>query len=153
MKIQFISKNLDYYRELYETPSIHPVGWIKVNSARFYDLVQKCAYVILPSCSDASAGSVVECMHAGLIPVITKEAGIDTEDFGVMIANESLEEIEKTVLELAEFPTAWLREHSIRTRDIAEKRFSENAFITRWREIVSQILNDRKECNRVSEIS
>jgi len=129
-----------YRRELYETPNIHPMGWVRVNSSEFYQLMNKCGYVILPSCSEGSPGSVVLCMSAGMVPIITKEAGIDTEDFGVTLANDSLEEIEKTILEMANLPTEWLSERSIRIMEVAEERYSEEAFIRRWREILDDLL-------------
>jgi len=129
-----------YHKELYETPNIHPIGWVGVNSDKFYELVQKCAYVILPTCSDASTGSVVQCIYAGLIPIVTKEAGIDTEDFGITLMDDTLDKIEKTIIELSELPADWHREHSLRTREMAENKYSEKAFINRWREIVSEIL-------------
>jgi len=132
-----------YRRELWRTSNIHAIGWIRINSAEFDELIQRCAYVILPTCSDASAGSVVQCMYAGLIPIVTKEAGIDTEDFGITLADDSLEEIEKTILELADLPEEWHREHSIRTRQAAEERFSEKAFVNKWREILGDILKER----------
>jgi len=128
-----------YRRELYETSNIHPMGWVRVNSPEFYQLMNKCGYVILPSCSEGSPGSVVLCMYAGLVPIVTKEAGIDTEDFGVTLANDSLEEIEKTILELANLPAEWLRERSIRTRRVAEAKYSEEAFVRRWREILGDL--------------
>ncbi|MEM1995638.1 MAG: glycosyltransferase [Thermoplasmatales archaeon] len=129
-----------YASELWKTPNIHPIGWVTVLSQQFYELVRKCAYVILPTCSEGSVGSVVQCMWGGLIPIVTKEATIDTEDFGITLTNDSLEEIEKTVLELAGLPEKWHREHSIRTRRVAEEKYSEEAFISRWREIISDIL-------------
>jgi glycosyltransferase involved in cell wall biosynthesis len=133
-----------YYRALWKTPNIHPIGWIRVNSARFYDLAQTCAYVILPTCSEGQPGSVVQCMYAGMIPIVTKEAGIDTEDFGITLADDSLEGIEKTIPELAGLPEGWHREHSIQTRKVAEERFSEEAFVDRWREILGKIPKDAR---------
>jgi len=132
-----------YHKELYYTHNVHQVGWVRVNSMDFYKLASMCAYVIHPSCTEGQPGSVVQCMYTGMIPVVTKEAGIDTEDFGITLADDSLEEIERTILELAELPEQWHRDHSIRTRQIAEERFSEKAFINRWREILGDILKER----------
>ncbi len=129
-----------YHKELYKTPNIHPIGRIRVNGTTFYELVQKSAYVILPTCGEGQPGSVVQCMYAGLIPIVTKEAGIDTEDFGITFANDSLEEIEKTIIELSELQEGWHKKHSYRTREVAVEKFSENAFIDRWREIMNEIL-------------
>ncbi|MGH7792716.1 MAG: glycosyltransferase, partial [Thermodesulfobacteriota bacterium] len=83
-----------YYKELYETPNIHPMGWITVNGPKYDDLAETYAYVILPSCSEGQAGSVVQCMYSGLIPLVTKEVGIDTEDFGITFSDDSQEAIE-----------------------------------------------------------
>lgn len=79
-------------------------------------------------------------MYASLIPVVTKEAGIDIQNVGVVLTDESLEEIERTVLSLVDLPENWHREHSAKSRDMAEKAFNEDAFLHRWREILSMIL-------------
>ena len=132
-----------YHKELFQTPNIHPEGWVQLYGPRFYELIRACAYVIHPTCSEGQAGSVVQCMYAGLIPVVTREAGIDTEEFGVTFADDSIDEIEKVILHLAGLPEAWHREHSLRTRAAAEGKFSETAFLRRWREILREVLPDR----------
>ena len=128
-----------YHLELYQTPNVHPIGWIQVNSPEFGKLVRRCAYVILPSCAEGQPGSVVQCMAAGLIPLVTREAGIDTEDFGVTFADDSLAAIRQTVLEVAERPEAWHRERSLRTRRAVEEKYSETALCQRWREILTSV--------------
>jgi len=90
-----------YYDELFNTPNIHTIGWVKVESEAFYNVCKKCAYVILPSCAEGQVGSVVTCMHAGLIPIVSKECGIDTEDFGITLPNCDLETIHKFVNKLS----------------------------------------------------
>ena len=130
-----------YHKELYETPNIHPMGWVRVNSPQYNELVRQCAYVIHPTCSDGQPGSVVQCMHSGLIPLVTREAGINTEDFGITFSDDSLEEIQRVILEVSQLPENWHREHSIRTRKVAEDKYSEEAFVERWRNMLTQILN------------
>lgn len=44
-------------------------------------------YVILPSCSEGQATSVLTVMCNGLIPFITKYYGIDIQDFTFQINN------------------------------------------------------------------
>lgn len=130
-----------YRKELFETANIHPVGRITVNGPEYSELMEKCAYVITPSCSDGQSGSVVQCMYSGLIPLVTKEVGINTEDFGITFTDDSLEEIERVILEVSEKPWSWHREHSIGTRKVSEVRYSEDAFFERWRIILAEILN------------
>jgi len=128
-----------YRKELYETSNVHPIGWVTVNSREFYELIDRCAYVIHPSCSEGQPGSVVQCMYAGLIPLVTKEAGIDTEDFGVTFKDDSLEEIENAIVEASRRSEDWLREHSGRTRKVALEKYSEDALRNRWRDILTEI--------------
>ena len=134
-----------YWKELYRTPNIHAMGRVKVNSKAFYEIVQKCAFIIHPSCSEGQPGSVVQCMHAGLIPIVTRESGIDTEDFGITLANDSLEEIAETVRTVSQLPDEWFKEHSVLTREKAQSDFSEERFINRWREIVRAICEETQE--------
>ncbi len=133
-----------YHKELHETWNVHPLGWVTVNSPEYNELVLKCAYVIHPTCSEGQPGSVVQCMYSGLIPLVTREAGIDTEDFGITFSNDSIEEIEKVIVEVSEKPETWHREHSIRTRKVSEEEYSEDAFIDRWRNLLAEILKRHK---------
>jgi glycosyltransferase involved in cell wall biosynthesis len=130
-----------YRRELYETPNVHPVGWVTVNSPEFYDLVRTCAYVIHTACIEGQAHSVVQCMYAGLIPLVTRETGIDTDDFGITFAGDELGEIERVVLAVSRRPEAWHRERSIRTRAVSERLYSEDAQVSRWRDALTEILD------------
>lgn len=131
-----------YHRELYETPNIHPIGRVRVNGPEFYELVRKCACVVQPSCSEGQTGSVVQCMYSGLIPLVTKEAGIDMEDFGITFPDDSLAEIERVIVEVSRRSESWHREHSIKTRRVSEEKYSEDAFTTRWRDILTEILSN-----------
>lgn len=66
-------------------PNIHWIGFIPVGGAKFNEVTSKCGYVILPSCSEACATSVTTCMRRGLIPIVTKEVGLDIGNFGYLI--------------------------------------------------------------------
>lgn len=128
-----------YQKELYHTPNIHSVGRIAVNSKHFYELVDDCTYVILPSCTEGQAGSVVVCMYSGLIPVVTKESGIDTEDFGITLKDDSIETLEKSILALSQKTSQWCETHSKKTRKASEDKFSEMAFKNRLEIIFNEM--------------
>ncbi len=128
-----------YQKELFHMQNIHPVGWVKVNSREFDDLLRKCLYVIMPSCSEGQSGAVVQCMHSGLIPIVTRQVGIDTGDFGVNLRNDSLQELERTVKILSAKPDDWCQGNSIKTIRDAKYYYSEDYFLNRWREILLKI--------------
>ena len=136
-----------YQKELYRTPNIHPIGRVRVNGPEFYDLVRKCAYVICPSCSEGQSGSVVQGMYSGLIPMVTRETGVDTGDFGITFSDDSLREIERVVVAVSRLPESWHREHSVKTRKISEEEYSEDAFVRRWRGILGELLGHLESKN------
>jgi glycosyltransferase involved in cell wall biosynthesis len=129
-----------YRNELLETPNIHAIGWTTVNSPEFYRLARECAYVIHPSCSEGQAGSVIQCMHAGLIPLVTRESGIDLEDCGVTFADDSIQEIERVILQVAKRPGTWHRGETRKVRNLAEREYNEEAVRIRLREIFADVL-------------
>jgi len=113
----------DFYKvyadELSGHPNIHfvnPEKMVPLRSPLFYQLMNRCNCVILPSCAEGSCGGVIECMNQGLIPIVSRGATIDVDGFGVMLRNDSVEEIVRVVREVMEKPAKWHREHSIITR-------------------------------------
>lgn len=133
-----------FKKELYETSNIHTVGWVGVGSKRYTELIKKCGIVIVPICAGASHGSVVVCMNNGIIPVVTKEAGIDTEDFGVTLKSYSIKDIEKTVDWISNQSADWHKKMAERTYKKAREKFSQTAFTRRWREILGGIISTNK---------
>jgi glycosyltransferase involved in cell wall biosynthesis len=61
-------------------------GFLNVESDFFSELAARCLYVILPSCSEGIATSVITAMGRGaMIPIVTKECGVDIDNFGISI--------------------------------------------------------------------
>lgn len=124
-----------YSRELRDCPNIHLAGATEMRSPQFYRLIDKCAFAIHPSCAEGQPGSVLECMLHGLIPVLSRESNIDTDDYGVTLKDCSVEEILRTVNDLAGRPPEWCAEMS-RKAGMAVARFSEAAFVRNMKEIL-----------------
>ncbi|MDD3180111.1 MAG: glycosyltransferase [Opitutaceae bacterium] len=95
-----------YDRELNHTPNIHNLGWIDVTAPSFQKLMRDHLGVVYPSCSEGGAGSVICCMHSGVIPVVTYEASIDTENFGILTGGDSVDDVIAGVRRLIDLPEA-----------------------------------------------
>lgn len=128
-----------YRKELYHTPNIHRCGWLEVGGEQWQDVVTRCAWTILPSCEEGQPGSVVQCMAAGLVPVVTRETGIEAEGFGFVFADDSIPTIERTVLNLAEMAPDEVAKRSAATLAVTRGKYSEATFLERWREILRTI--------------
>ncbi len=133
-----------YRHELENCSNIHYKGYVQMRSAEFYALADRCAYVIHPSCAEGCAGSVVECMHQGLIPVVSRESTVETGEYGVTLQDCSIAEIARMVEELAQKPAEWCAEKSRATRAAAERDFSEAGFLREFKAAVETILRDRR---------
>jgi hypothetical protein len=115
-----------YHRELYELPNIRTAGWVSATSPEFLSLLHNMVGVVYPSCSEGGAGSVICCMHGGLIPIVTREASVDVQDFGFETRSDTIEDIMTEVRRVAGLPAeelaararaAWEHVRAVHTRE------------------------------------
>lgn len=124
-----------YHKALYETENIKAIGWVDVESGAFRDVVRKCVGLVYPTCAEGGGGSVINCMHAGLIPIVTYQASVDIdEDMGVVLKDAAVETVRETVerfsnrapSELESMArNAWNRARSRHTRESFAKAYEE----------------------------
>ncbi|MFC1496872.1 methyltransferase [Verrucomicrobiota bacterium] len=136
-----------YRRELNDYPNIHLVGLVPARSSQFYELADKCAFVIQPFCAEGQPGSAVECMHQGLIPVVSQETNIDTNDYGITLNTCSIEGIVEAVKDLSQRPPEWCEEMAQRTRKAAIAKFSADVFSLNMKNAIRHVI-DRKTDKR-----
>lgn len=84
-----------YERHLKRTPNIKFHGWLDMASPDFLEIARTHAAVIYPSSAEGGAGSVIHCMHAGMLPICTTEASIDLGNFGVHVGSAAVESVQK----------------------------------------------------------
>ena len=144
-----------FHRELYRTPNIHTHGWIDVASPEFLAIAHRHLALVYPSCSEGQNGGAVTCMHAGLIPLLSRESGIDLDaEYGVELVSSSLEEIRGRVLELAARPPAdleamsrsaweWVRAHHTREQFSRVYRSSVLEILERFRPALARSVRER----------
>jgi glycosyltransferase involved in cell wall biosynthesis len=136
-----------YRRELYETGNITTLGWVDVGGAEFREVLSRSAAIVYPSASEGQSGAVVQCMHAGVIPIVSRETGIDlTADTGVVLEDCAADTIEQALRSVAERPAHELAEMARRTWALARERHSREAFARRYRSLAEELLqSDRSE--------
>jgi glycosyltransferase involved in cell wall biosynthesis len=128
-----------YYRQLYEQPNIHTVGWVDVSSQQFLDITKSCCCLIYPSCSEGQAGSVVTCLQAGIIPVISYESGVSVEDFGIILTGCRHAEIESAIKKISSKPNQELEEMSRKAREYARLNHTKEKYLEEFEKIVSTL--------------
>lgn len=144
---QLIEPEFDkiYKKELYGYPNIHFIGFIKLRSKKFYELASKCNFVIHPTCAEGQPGSVLECMAHGLIPILSKEAKTDVKNFGVILKENTIEEITNVVNEISQKPIEWFKEKSeLVLKEIAEN-YTPERFLENMKNAIQTIIQVKKQ--------
>ena len=130
----------EFNRELFETGNIHPVGWVDVNEVKFRKILDQCLGIIYPSCAEGGGGSVISCMHAGVIPVASYEASVDIKDNGITLAECSHSEMYKAVTRLSDLPGRELEEMAQETWQFTSSTHSKESFGQKYKEFVLNVL-------------
>ena len=104
-----------YRRELTTLPNIHLVGWTDPASPEFETLRHTHGFCVYPSCSEGGGGSLIHCMHAGLVPLATREASVDLGTAGRLIPRGTVAEVARSVREAATLSSTELQNRSEQT--------------------------------------
>jgi len=129
-----------YHKELYETPNIHAVGWVDVESQDFTMMAKQCLGVVYPPCSEAGGGNVIICMHAGLIPLVSYESSVEVEDFGVMFKDNSVKTIKSAVQMVSALPSDQLRQMARKAWECARANHTREKFTEEYKKLVLHVL-------------
>lgn len=117
-----------YKKELFSTSNIHPVGFIDIMSEKFREIAEICSFALLPSCSEARAGSVLTVMSAGIIPIVSRECGFEDDEV-IQLRDCKLETIEEAIRYFGEKNDTWIERESNHVRHIVKERYSKENFV------------------------
>lgn len=131
-----------YHKELYETPNIKAIGWVDIESDDFREITASCSAMINLSCSEAGTPAVKTCMHAGLIPIVSRESGVDVHDFGYTLINCSINDIKDVVKRVASLPTDEMESRSRKTWEFARTFHTRTNFTEEYRRVIQKIIVD-----------
>lgn len=132
-----------FYTELYQTDNIKTVGWVDINSEFFQELINDCVGLVYPSCSEGCAGSVITCMHAGLIPIVSYQSGVDIFDFGIYLEECTSNNIIKALKKLSSLSSQQLIFMSRKTWEYAREHHTRDNFSLEYKKAVASILKKR----------
>jgi glycosyltransferase involved in cell wall biosynthesis len=136
---------LAYRRELVERPEVTLHGPLDPVGPAFAALVRRCFAVLQPSCSEGQSTSVLTCMRAGLIPIVSREAGVDVPDgAGLVLHALGVGEVEAAVREAAAMDDAAVRHAAGRAQLAAEQRHGRAAFSAAVAAYLADVLAHRE---------
>lgn len=126
-----------YNESLISSSNIHLHGYVNVNSDYFKNLMETCSFTILSSCAEGCSTAIATVMgNGGLIPIVSKECGIDIKNGEYVISGDN-ESIEKAVLKASNYADSDILMYSEENIKFVNEEFS----ITTFKRNVEKILN------------
>lgn len=116
-----------YNQELFSTNNIHTIGFVDVGGDKFWEIMKKSTYVLMPSCSEGIAGSVLTCMSAGIIPIVSKECGFEDDEV-INLPDCELTTIHDHIIEYSMKSNEWIEEKAQQVKQIADTKYSKENF-------------------------
>jgi glycosyltransferase involved in cell wall biosynthesis len=129
-----------YSNELNNLPNTHLLGWVQPRSSTYYQIMHRCAFCILPSCSEGQSQSVVDAMNQGLIPLVSRQVGLDVQDFGFFIESPAVDSIRSLVESVSVYSPARCQELSRLARQAAQTDDSQEAFMRNFQNALQELL-------------
>jgi len=121
-------KFMHLFKQELELPNIINKGFIDLHSEEMKEILIKCSAVVLPSVSEGGGGAILNVIAAGgLIPIITKNVGLDFDQNEIIINDFTLESIIEAFSEFEKLDDDQLKSRSINLMNfIREKHTLEN---------------------------
>ncbi len=120
--------------------NIIDLGFVDVKSNSFLSLVNKCSFIVLPSCSEALSTGVITGMNHGLIPIVTKETGFLFSNFGLMLDDYKIETIKEAIKKVSNYSDQLILDQHNLVYNYSFENFSLKKFQKNFSSILNKIL-------------
>jgi len=74
--------DIDMHERLQDSERVIFVGKFESGSKIYIDILRKAKWVVLQSCAEGQAGTALEAMACGCVPIMTLDTGIDANVYG-----------------------------------------------------------------------
>jgi len=141
----FIATELDkdfehYYHKILKLPNVHSYGFVPMRSKLYYSILDKCSYLVFPSCSEGSPGSVVESMQRNILPIVSKESHIDVNGFGVKLKKSTTIDLKSAISEVTNYSEETFIKKSKLAARMARTRHSPENFELQLANAIKKII-------------
>jgi hypothetical protein len=124
-----------------EKKNIIDYGHIDINSFVFLEIVSKCTFIILPSCSEACSTGIATGMLHGLIPIVMRNAGFNRlADNAIFLDDYKLPYLNDQLTKISNLSPEDLAAKSELIFNWANEIFIINKFHDNFKTIIQKIL-------------
>jgi hypothetical protein len=133
----------EYFIEL-QASNVQLESHVNPMSPGFKRTMTECSYVLSLSCSEGSAGSVIECMAHGLIPIQTTSTHVDEWGLGFLLpVHPTVEEVRDSLRRAIELSESDRRQRADAIRENARREYSVRSYEANFQDVVSGIVSER----------
>lgn len=101
-----------YKNQIVEQANISYHGFVQINSSKFSNILNSCAFVLFPSASEANCAGVVTCMvNGGLIPIVNANTDVET-DYKLNVQHLTVESVSNAIEEALNLDTIEVKRRS-----------------------------------------
>jgi glycosyltransferase involved in cell wall biosynthesis len=103
-----------YGREIEQAGNISYRGFLDPEGQEFESIVDSVCAVVYPSAAEGCSGAIVQCLHFGLIPIVTEITGLDVHTDWPALEGDSdgalIQDVRRRCSQMADLPEARLGE-------------------------------------------
>jgi glycosyltransferase involved in cell wall biosynthesis len=129
----------DVFSKEFAEENIHYLGTVDLSSRKFSKLAEQCAFYISPTCAEGMQGGALNAMASGMIPIVSRQVGMDLPSGGIEIEENSLNKVTKAVDAALSIPVEKLPALSKNGSEIIQTSYTPATFTSRWREIIKTV--------------
>lgn len=133
---------MNFYRKDFALENINFHGMIDPSSIKMKNLLKKNKFVILPSCSEGGASSVLTCMRMGLIPLVTEQCCIDLKNFGYKINDLTKKSVFETMIKALNTDDKNINEQRLNIQKYLYENHAANIFKKNLKKILLEITDN-----------
>lgn len=130
-----------YKKDIEQSENIFYYDFLLKDSEEFRYVCEECTFSLSPSCSESQSTAVITTMFSGILPVCTKECGIDVETCGgFLIEDIAIDSMRDFIKKLSNIDMQELQERQNRVYAYVMDHHSEENYYNSFKKILKNIL-------------
>jgi glycosyltransferase involved in cell wall biosynthesis len=114
------SGDVDMKKDLLDIPNVIYVGEYRSGSDEYIRLLSQSKWVVLPSLAEGQAGTLLEAMSCGCIPIASRASGINAEEYGGFTVEPN--NVDSIIAAMLKAEKGWDNEQNFKVREIVVER-------------------------------